>query len=238
MLLDVHQVSAGYDKLTVVRDATLSVAPGEIVGIVGPNGAGKTTLLKAVTGSLAVTSGSVSLDGHDLAGVPQNKLAERGLGYVPQDGNVFPELSIGENLLVSSRGSLREAKERSEEILAGFPRLAERRTQAASTLSGGERQMLAIACALISAPKLLILDEPTTGLAPIIVRDRIADIVRLRDAGTGILWVIEEHPRICLPAVDRVHFMSDGNLGTSTPASDLLEAGALEALFFGVHGAR
>lgn len=238
MLLDVNQLSAGYDKLTVVRDATLTVEPGEIVGIVGPNGAGKSTLLKAITGSLPVTSGAVALEGQDLAGIAQNRLAERGLGYVPQDGNVFPELSIAENLLVSSRGSLREARSRSEEVLRGFPRLAERRTQAASTLSGGERQMLAIACALIGRPRLLILDEPTTGLAPIIVRDRIADIVRLRDSGTGILWVIEEHPRICLPAVDRVHFMSDGNLSESTPASALLEAGALEALFFGVHGGR
>jgi branched-chain amino acid transport system ATP-binding protein len=234
MLLDVQGVSTGYGRLTVVRDADLQVNAGEIVAIVGPNGAGKTSLMMAVARSLPLMAGSVTFAGTDLAGVAQSDLAALGMGYVPQRGNVFPELSVQENLRVSFRGTHAEARTITDEVLLQFPRLAERATQAASTLSGGERQMLAIACALLGSPTLLMLDEPTTGLAPIVVRDRIRDIERLRDTGVGVLWIIEEHPRVCLPAVDRVHFMSDGNLGPATDAQELLAEGALEELFFGV----
>jgi branched-chain amino acid transport system ATP-binding protein len=236
MLLDVQGVTTGYGRLAVVRDATVQVKAGEIVAIVGPNGAGKSSLMKAIARSLPVTSGSVRLNGTDLAGVPQRKIAELGMGYVPQQGNVFADLTVLENLQVSHRGSPAAARARTEEILEMFPRLADRRNQSANTLSGGERQMLAIASALLARPTLLMLDEPTTGLAPLIVRERIADIERLRDQGTGVLWIIEEHPRICLPAVDRVHFMSDGNLAPSQGAAELLVEGALERMFFGAVG--
>jgi branched-chain amino acid transport system ATP-binding protein len=234
MLLDVKGVSTGYGRLTVVRDAHLEVDAGEIVAVVGPNGAGKTSLMKAVARSLPLMTGSVTFAGTDLTGVAQSRLASLGMGYVPQRGNVFPELSVQENLRVSCRASHADARTVTDEVLLQFPRLQERATQAASTLSGGERQMLAIACALLGSPTLLMLDEPTTGLAPIVVRDRIRDIERLRDLGVGVLWIIEEHPRVCLPAVDRVHFMADGNLGPATDAQELLAEGALEELFFGV----
>lgn len=234
MLLETDGLSTGYGPLTVVRDATLRVSAGEIVAIVGPNGAGKSSLMKCIARSLPVQAGSLRFQGKDLAAVPQNHIATLGIGYVPQQGNVFPELSVQENLQVSCRGSLAQARTITGQVLNQFPRLRERIKQAAATLSGGERQMLAIACALVSSPSLLMLDEPTTGLAPLIVRERIADIQRLRDGGAGVLWIIEEHPRICLPAVDKVHFMSDGTLGPAVPASELLEEGALEELFFGV----
>ncbi|MBB2990301.1 ABC-type branched-subunit amino acid transport system ATPase component [Mycolicibacterium iranicum] len=234
MLLEASGVSTGYGPLTVVRDATLTVAAGEIVAVVGPNGAGKSSLMKCIARSLPVQGGSLRFAGKDLATVAQNHIAQLGIGYVPQQGNVFPELSVQENLQVSCRGSLSEARTITKEVLHQFPRLNERIKQAAATLSGGERQMLAIACALVSSPSLLMLDEPTTGLAPLIVRERIADIQRLRDRGAGVLWIIEEHPRICLPAVDKVHFMSDGTLGPAMAAGALLEEGALEELFFGV----
>lgn len=233
-LLDVQDVSTGYGRLTVVRDATLQVRAGEIVAIVGPNGAGKSSLMKAIARSLPLLSGSVTFHGTDLGGVPPSKVAALGMGYVPQRGNVFPELSVLENLQVSHRGAPSEAKAATDQIFAQFPRLRDRTSQSANTLSGGERQMLAIACALLGRPSLLMLDEPTTGLAPIVVQERIADIERLRDSGAGVLWIIEEHPRICLPAVDRVHFMSDGNLAPATDARELLVEGALEELFFGV----
>lgn len=233
MLLDVGNLAAGYGSLEVVRGATLQVDAGEIVAIVGPNGAGKTTLLKAIARSLPVKGGTLTFSGEDISALPQTKISSRGIGYVPQSGNVFTDLSVAENLQVSWRGSAADLRRESESIYARFPRLYERRKQAASTLSGGERQMLAIACALLGRPSLLLLDEPTTGLAPIVVRERIEDIIRLRDEGTGVLWVIEEHPRICLPAVDRVQFMADGNLAAPIPAADLLAEGALEELFFG-----
>lgn len=235
MLLDVDNLGAGYGSLEVVRGATLKVAAGEIVAIVGPNGAGKTTLLKAIARSLPVKHGTLKFAGEDISTLPQTKISALGIGYVPQRGNVFPELSVAENLQVSWRGSVADLRRESESIYQRFPRLLERKKQAASTLSGGERQMLAIACALLARPSLLLLDEPTTGLAPIVVKERIADILRLRDEGTGVLWVIEEHPRICLPAVDKVHFMADGNLAAPIPAADLLVEGALEELFFGTH---
>ncbi|WP_447711763.1 ABC transporter ATP-binding protein [Mycobacterium sp. C31M] len=233
MLLDVRELVTGYGSLEVVRGASVRVRAGEIVAVVGPNGAGKSTLLKAIARSLPVLGGALEFGGVDISTMPQTKIAERGIGYVPQSGNVFPELSVAENLQVSFRGSATALKTESEKIFERFPRLRERKTQAASTLSGGERQMLAIACALLGQPSLLLLDEPTTGLAPIVVSERIDDILRLRDDGAGVLWVIEEHPRICLPAVDRVHFMADGNLAPAIPAADLLVEGALEELFFG-----
>lgn len=234
MSLEVHGVSTGYGRLTVVHDASLTVEPGEVVAIVGPNGAGKSSLMKAIARSLPVSGGRVEFAGADLGLVPQNKIAALGIGYVPQRGNVFPELSVEENLRVSCRGSHSRLVAAIAEVYEQFPRLEDRREQIASTLSGGERQMLAIASATMSQPSLLMLDEPTTGLAPIVVRDRIRDIARLRDTGAAVLWVIEEHPRICLPAVDRVHFMSDGTLAPAVPARELLVEGALEALFFGM----
>lgn len=234
VLLDLAGVSTGYGRLTVVRDADLQVSAGEIVAIVGPNGAGKSSLMKAIARSLPLLSGSVTFAGTDLGKVPQHKIASLGMGYVPQRANVFPELSVLENLQVSHRGAWSEAKDATDAVFAQFPRLQDRVAQAASTLSGGERQMLAIACALLGEPTLLMLDEPTTGLAPIVVQERIQDIVRLRDSGAGVLWIIEEHPRICLPAVDRVHFMADGNLGPAMDAQELLAEGVLEELFFGV----
>ena len=218
----------------MVRNVSLSVNSGEIVGAIGANGVGKTTLLKGITRSLRLSSGRITFDGEDVTDCPKTSLAAKGIGYVPQSGNVFPELTVMDNLLVSSRGRETAARRNAELILRDFPRLSERRAQFANTLSGGERQMPAIASALLSSPRLLILDEPTTGLAPMIVADRISDIKRLRENGTAVLWVIEEHPRICLPAVDRVHFMADGHLLPSVPAGQLLERGALESLFFGV----
>jgi branched-chain amino acid transport system ATP-binding protein len=235
MLLDVEGISTGYGRLTVVRGASLTVDAGEIVAIVGSNGVGKSTLLKGITRSLPLSSGRIVLDGKDMSTARPNQLAGLGLGYVPQVGSTFPDLTVMDNLLVSARGSLSSAQERCSHLLERFPELDRRRGQAASTLSGGERQMLAIASALLSNPRLLVLDEPTTGLAPLVVQQRIDDIRRLRDEdGAGVLWVIEEHPRICLPAVDRVYFLSEGTLSAPMRPAQLLEEGALEELFFGV----
>lgn len=234
MSLEVQGVSTGYGRLTVVHDASLTVGAGEVVAIVGPNGAGKSSLMKAIARSLPISAGRIEFAGTDLGRISQNKIAGLGIGYVPQRGNVFPELSVEENLRVSCRASHARLSAAIAEVYEQFPRLQDRREQIASTLSGGERQMLAIASATMSRPSLLMLDEPTTGLAPIVVRDRIRDIARLRDAGAAVLWVIEEHPRICLPAVDRVHFMSDGTLAPAVQARELLAEGALEALFFGM----
>jgi branched-chain amino acid transport system ATP-binding protein len=235
MLLDVRGVSTGYGKLTVVREASLTLDTGEIVAIVGSNGVGKTTLLKGITRALPLSAGTIELAGTDITRARPSQLAGLGLGYVPQSGSTFPDLSVMDNLLVSMPGALRTARQRCRELLGRFPELDRRRDQAASTLSGGERQMLAIASALLSRPRLLVLDEPTTGLAPLVVQQRIDDIRRLRDEdGAGVLWVIEEHPRICLPAVDRVHFLSEGQLSDPMKPADLLREGALEELFFGV----
>ena len=157
------------------------------------------------------------------------------MAYVPQEGSTFPELTVYDNLAVSL---LRESPlaqiRRINEMLESFPALQELRRARAGTLSGGERQMLAIASAMISGPRFLALDEPTTGLAPSIVQERIADIVAVRERGTSVLWVIEESPMLCLPHVDRVYVLNSGVLGASQPAADMLDEELLQATFFGI----
>ncbi|MFT7476629.1 MAG: branched-chain amino acid transport system ATP-binding protein [Verrucomicrobiales bacterium] len=233
--IELKGVSSGYGQLSVLHDVTMEIETGEIVAIIGPNGAGKSTLLRAIFRLLPLHSGSIRFGDTELGDLQAGRLAQLGMGLVPQGGNTFPDLTVADNLSVGllHESSKAQAKKIAE-VFEAFPRLAERRRQRASTLSGGERQMLAMASAMITDPKFLALDEPTTGLAPSIVRERIADILRYRELGTTVLWVIEESPLLCLPHVDRVYVLNSGVLSESRPASDLLDESALQAMFFGV----
>lgn len=234
-ILRVEGLDAGYGGFPVLHGVNLDVSVGEIVAVVGPNGAGKSTLLKAIFRLLPAQAGSVRFDGADLRRTPVHGLAALGMGYVPQENNTFPDLSVRDNLAVSLRDqSPVEIRRRIRSAIESYPALADRMGQNASTLSGGERQMLALASAMISNPKFLALDEPTTGLAPSIVRERIDDILRIRDAGTTLLWVIEESPLLCLPHVDRVFVMQAGVLDPPVTSQAVLEDAALHSLFFGV----
>ena len=232
VLSDVH---SGYGDLPILHGISLEVAPAEIVAVIGPNGAGKSTLMKTVFGLLAVRGGTMTFGDEDLA---QSGIAGRaalGMAYVPQEGSTFPELTVYDNLAVSLLRESPLAQSRHiNEMLESFPALQELRRARAGTLSGGERQMLAIASAMISQPRFLALDEPTTGLAPSIVQERIADIVAVRERGTSVLWVIEESPMLCLPHVDRVYVLNSGVLGPSQPAADMLDEELLQATFFGI----
>ena len=233
-LLEISGVEAGYGKLSVLHDVSLEVDAGEIVALVGPNGAGKTSLIKTVFRILPLFSGSIEFDGTPLEGHDTRELAGFGMGYVPQEGNTFPQLSVDENVSVALVGLSRaEAAHAREDVYAQFPALAERRKQPASTLSGGERQMLALAGATVASPRFLALDEPTTGLAPSIVERLIEQILEFRKRGSSVLWVIEENPLQILHHVDRVYLIQGGVIERQMPAAELLADDSLRELFFG-----
>lgn len=234
-LLEVNQVRSGYGKIPVVHGASLAVAEGELVGLVGPNGAGKSTLMKTLMRLLEVTAGSISFGGTDLTEAGPRVAVRLGMGYVPQERNTFSALTVEENLKVPVSGRKRtEASDLRERMYERFPVLKERRRQPASTLSGGERQMLALASAIITAPPFLVLDEPTTGLSPAIVRDLIQHIVGLRREGTAVLWVVEENPLEILRHADRTYIMRNGIIEREVLSTDFLNDEALRDLFFGV----
>jgi branched-chain amino acid transport system ATP-binding protein len=233
-LLTVEGLETGYGRLPVLHDVSLRVEPNELVAVVGPNGAGKTSLVKAVFGLLPAMKGSVSFDGTDVTGIATMRRNAMGMVMVPQTGNTFPDLTVEDNLIVSFSTLDKEA---AAAALASsyemFPRLDERRRQPAKTLSGGERQMLAFASGIGTGPRLLALDEPTTGLAPTIVQGLVDKIVAFRDSGASILWVIEENPLEVLPVVDRVYVLNNGAIQAEMPAKDLLADDSLHQMFFG-----
>lgn len=234
-LLDLKGLETGYGKLPVLHAVDLRVDENEMVALIGPNGAGKTSLAKAVFGLLPAMNGSISFDGEDLTGAPSAKRMQLGMAMAPQVGNTFPELTVEDNLVTSfSTLPSEESQAALDNAYALFPRLAERRRQAARTLSGGERQMLAFACASGTKPRFLLLDEPTTGLAPTIVHSLVERIVESKDRGASILWIIEENPLEVLPYVDRVYVLSNGTVRAETAAEDLLSEDALRTLFFGL----
>ena len=233
--LVLRDVDSGYGDLPILHGVSLEVAPAEIVAVIGPNGAGKSTLMKTLFGLLALRGGTMTFGDEDLGQISAARRAELGMAYVPQEGSTFPELTVYDNLAVSLlRESTLTQSRHINQMLDSFPALQELRRARAGTLSGGERQMLAIASAMISQPRFLALDEPTTGLAPSIVQERIADIVAVRERGTSVLWVIEESPMLCLPHVDRVYVLNSGVLGHSQPAEDMLDEELLQATFFGI----
>jgi branched-chain amino acid transport system ATP-binding protein len=234
-VLQVEALEAGYGGFPVLHGVNLEVTAGEIVAVVGPNGAGKSTLLKTIFRLLPTAGGSVRFEGTDLQRHPTHALAGIGMGFVPQENNTFPDLSVRDNLALALRGSSPvEIRRRVSEVAESYPALRDRMSQNASTLSGGERQMLALASAMITEPSFLALDEPTTGLAPSIVRERIDDILNIRDSGTTLMWVIEESPLVCLPHCDRVYVMQAGVLSEPVSSQEVLEDAALQSLFFGV----
>jgi branched-chain amino acid transport system ATP-binding protein len=235
-LLSVRGVSAGYGKLAVLHDVSLHVEPGEVVAVVGPNGAGKSTLMKTLFRLLPLMQGSVVFGGTDLAGTSAAKIAALGAGFVPQGDNTFPDLSVEDNLQIGvPAGSRADKARRLAAMYERFPALEPRRDQRVKTLSGGERQMVALASAMISEPRFLALDEPVTGLAPTVVEGLIQQILSVREHGTAVLWVVEENPLQILKHVDRVYFMAAGVVQRELTAAELLEDGSIERLFFGSH---
>ena len=236
--LDIDTVVAGYGGPPIIRGVCAQVGVGEIVTVVGPNGAGKSTMLKAVAGLLRIRSGSVRLDGKEIANARTHRLARAGLGYVPQNDDVFNPLTVHENLEMGGYLMRRhEIKERIEEVVTILPALAGLMKRRAVKLSGGERKMVAVGRALISRPKVLLLDEPTSGLAPDLSRELLTRDVRgLADSGTSVL-LVEQKARAALEIAHWGYVLAQGRTALSSSAPDLLAREDLGEVFLGLGGA-
>ncbi len=222
MMLSIEHLYAGYGKLTVLQDVSLAFAARRFTAILGPNGSGKSTLLKAVFGLADVFSGSILLNGEQLIGLDGAQINRRRLACVPQRDNVFAELSVRENLqLATRRLSRSEAAAALDAAVELFPLVAKRRNQPASQLSGGERQMLAIAIGWLTRPKLMLLDEPSAGLAPNLVNEVFRTLLLLRDQGMTLV-VVEQNARSVLRHCDEVHILREGMLAFSGSAEECL----------------
>jgi branched-chain amino acid transport system ATP-binding protein len=233
-LLAVEGITVAYGAVVALRDVSLAVGEGEIVAALGPNGAGKTTLLRTLAGALKPRSGSVRFEGSSIVGMTPEAVVRRGVALIPEGRHVFPKLTVEENLRVGgiTRTDHDRLRDDVDRWLTRFPILGERSTQLAGTLSGGEQQQLAVARALMARPRMLLLDEPSLGLAPIFV-DRIFELVtELRDAGTTIL-LVEQNVHRALEIADRAYVLSVGSVVASGPTDTLIE-GELERSYLGI----
>ena len=234
MLLEVSDLRSGYGRLTILHGVDLEAEAGRVTTLLGPNGAGKSTIMKAIAGELAVAGGDVRLDGRSIAALGALDTARAGVAYVPQERNVFAGLTVRENLRTAAL-AFNGGERRLGDVFARFPILKERANQPASSLSGGERQILAISTALVGAPSLLLLDEPTAGLAPMFV-DLIIDWVgELTARGMGVVWVVEQTPEKILTLSETTFVVGAGRIADVVPSSELLLNGRLERVVFEMH---
>jgi len=234
MLLVVSDITAGYDDLDILHGASLHVGEGEIVTIIGPNGAGKSTLMKVIFGILRPRRGNVRFASTDVTGAPPRRLLSLGLSYVPQARSVFPHLTVRENLLMGGfiLDDRARLKERIEQVLTLFPRLGERMEQKAGNLSGGEQRMLEIGRSLLLDPKLIILDEPTIGLAPKVADLIFETVITLHRSGRSVLMV-EQNARAALAVSHRGYVMEQGAVRLEDAAHRLLDNEEVRRLYLG-----
>jgi len=233
-LLSLEKVEVRYGGIRAVKGIDLTVSEGEMVCIVGANGAGKTTTLKAIAGLLQPAAGSITYAGQSIAGVRSFALVHRGLALVPEGRGVFGQLTVAENLAMGAyvRDDAHAVAEDRERMLGLFPRLKERYQQSAGTMSGGEQQMLAIARALMSRPRLLLLDEPSMGLAPLIVEKIFEIVAGVARTGVTIL-LVEQNARMALETCQRAYVMESGEITLAGPARDLLDNPQVRAAYLG-----
>jgi len=233
-LLALEGLQVAYGGIRAVKGVDLAVEPGELVCLIGANGAGKTTTLKAITGLVHAAAGRVVYDGDDLVGRKVHEIARRGLAMVPEGRGVFAQLTIAENLAMGAfpRSDRKAVAADEERVLGLFPRLRERRTQTAGTLSGGEQQMLAMARALMSRPKLLLLDEPSMGLAPLMV-EKIFEVVRAIAAEGVTMLLVEQNARLALEASHRGYVLEGGLVALSGDAKTLLHDPKVREAYLG-----
>jgi ABC-type branched-subunit amino acid transport system ATPase component len=227
-------ISAGYGKVPVVADVSIDVGPAEIVLVIGPNGAGKSTLVKAVNGELPLMGGTLTLDGIDVGRMPEEQRVAAGIGYVPQVRDVFPPLTVMENLEIGGyrlRGA--EVRRRQAEVFELFPQLGGLRRRLGRSLSGGERKMLAIGRALMAQPKLLVLDEPTANLAPLVANHVLHGIVsRIADSGRAVL-LVEQRVSLGLEVASWGYVLTDGRVRLAASSAELRSIDNLGSLFLG-----
>lgn len=233
--LAIEGLEAGYEPgLPIVRNASLVVQPGEIVAILGPNGAGKSTFVKAVAGLVPVTAGRVMLQGRDITRVPAHRMVFEGLAFVPQTENVFVNLSIAENLELAAALVKADRRERVPPMYAMFPDLERQRSLPAGQLSGGQRQMLAVARALITRPRVLILDEPSAGLSPKLVAQVFDKLREVRASGVTVL-LVEQNVKAALALADRAAVLVEGRERIVASSTELLHDERVAALYLGRH---
>ena len=234
-MLSVNDLNVSYGNLQVLRNVSLEVGEGEFVALIGSNGAGKTTLLKTISGLLRPNSGSITFRDEAIHDLPTHAICERGLIQVPEGRELFPAMSVRDNLTIGAYlpGARKEYDQSLERVYTLFPRLQERRRQDTGTLSGGEQQMVAIGRGLMSRPALLMLDEPTLGLAPILVEENLRTLRQLNAEGLTILLVSQE-VRQTLSLVDRAYVMENGRLVHHGPADRLLDDERIRSAYLGL----
>jgi branched-chain amino acid transport system ATP-binding protein len=234
-MLEVRNVSAGYGGFQALFDVSLQVNAGEAVAVIGPNGAGKTTLLRVISKLIPATQGELAMEGVSLAAMPPDRVVGLGIAHVPENRRLFPRLTVEENLRMGafSAGARAKFGERLEFVYDLFPRMRERRGQMAGTLSGGEQQMCAIGRALMSGPKLLLMDEPSAGLAPVIVQQVFALVGRIRAEGYTVL-IVEQNVQQVLRVVDRAYLLEVGRIKLSGSSAELLGSDEIRRSYLGI----
>lgn len=231
-MLKVKDINVYYGKIHALKNVSFEVRPGEVVALIGANGAGKSTTLKTVSGMMHSRTGSIEFLGEDITHTPSHNLVYKGLAHVPEGRRIFQQMTVLENLEMGAYLHKKPIREELKDIFTRFPRLQERRDQVAGTLSGGEQQMLAMARALMSKPRLLMLDEPSMGLAPILV-EQIFDIIRaLHKSGTTIL-LVEQNAQMALSVANRAYVLETGKISMSGDAQELLHNDAVRKAYLG-----
>jgi len=234
-MLSLAAVSAGYGSFQALFGVSLEVPQGEAVGVIGPNGAGKTTLMRVISGLLPMRDGSMILDGRPVDGLPAHRMVEQGIAHVPENRRLFPRLSVEDNLRIGA--FIPQARQRFAEQLDRvynlFPRLKDRRDQLAGILSGGEQQMCAIGRALMSRPKLLLMDEPSAGLAPLVVAQVFELVQRIRSEGLTVL-IVEQNVQQVLEVVDRAYLLEVGAIKLAGSAAELKDNSFIRKSYMGL----
>ena len=234
-MLELNNLTAGYGSFQALFSVDLEVKEGEAIAVIGPNGAGKTTLLRTISGMLPVQSGNLSMEGTSLKDVPPYRIIDFGIAHVPENRRLFSSMSIEDNLRMGAftPNARPHFEERLDFIFDLFPRLKERRSQIAGTLSGGEQQMCAIGRALMSSPKLLLMDEPSAGLAPVIVNQVFQLVQQIRDQGLTVL-IVEQNIEQVLKIVDRAYLMEVGAIKISGKAEELIQSESIRKAYVGL----
>ena len=234
-MLDLKSVDAGYDTFQALFGVSLEVKAGEAVGVIGPNGAGKTTLMRVISGLIRPRAGRIAFEGADVLKTPPHRIVSLGIAHVPENRRLFPRLTVEDNLKMGA--FMPEARKRFSErldfVFELFPRMKERRGQLAGTMSGGEQQMCAIGRALMSDPKLLLLDEPSAGLAPVVVQQVFELVKKIRANGLTVL-IVEQNVQQVLKVVDRAYLLEAGSIRSSGTSAEMLASDTIKQAYLGV----
>src|SRR6202171_349836 len=235
-MLELRSVDAGYGSFQALFGVSLEVKAGEAVGVIGPNGAGKTTLMRVISGLIRPTKGAISMEGTDVLATPAHRIVSLGIAHVPENRRLFPRLTVDDNLKMGAfmPGARAKYAERLEFVFDLFPRMKERRSQMAGTMSGGEQQMCAIGRALMSHPKLLLLDEPSAGLAPVVVQQVFELVKRIRAGGGLTVLIVEQNVQQVLRVVDRAYLLEAGTIRASGSSSEMLADDSIRQAYLGV----